>query len=104
MEKKSKARELSRGDVLAVSASAALYLNFLIDLLTCVFAIGLFLLKPIFGIVTGILLLMGLICFPIARRLGAGKLWRRVFAGGIAANALIVGLFVAAYAAMLLAW
>ncbi len=104
MAKESKTRKLGRGDMLAACLAAALYLNFLIDSFICIFAIGKLFLEPVFGILTGVLLLAGLVCFPITGRMGAEKLWRRVFFGGIAANLLVVVLFAAVCTAMFLAW
>lgn len=97
-------KKLSRGDALALVFSAVLYLNFLVTLGVGIFAMSLLLLEPAFGIITGILLLLGLLGIPVSRRLNAGKLWRRLLTGAVLLNFLSVALYCLVCVAMILAW
>ncbi len=92
------------GDLLAASLAAALYLDFLVNLSVGIFALGLLIVNPIFGVLTAVLVLLGLVGFPIARRMGASRLWRRLLTGALASGFLVIAFFCLAYIAMVLAW
>ena len=95
---------LGRGDIFALVLSAALYLNFLVTLGIGIFAMGLLFLEPAFGMITGILLLLGLPGIPVSKRLNAGKLWRRLLTGAVILNFLSIALYCLVCVAMILAW
>lgn len=104
MGDKEKKTKLTAGDRLAAALAILLYGNFLMVLLFAVFAMGKLLLEPIFPLGTGGLALFGLIGLPASRRLGVGKLWRRLLLGAVAGTLLIITLYCFLFAAMVLAW
>lgn len=97
-------KRLGRGALLALVLSIALYLNFLVTLGMGIFAMGLLLLEPAFGIITGVFLLLGLIGIPVSKHMNAGKLWRRLLMGAVILNFLSIALYCLVCIAMILAW
>ena len=93
-------KRLGRGALLALVLSIALYLNFLVTLGMGIFAM----LEPAFGIITGVLLLLGLIGIPVSKHMNAGKLWRRLLMGAVILNFLSIALYCLVCIAMILAW
>lgn len=90
-------------DIPAAVMAAALYINFLVTLALLAAAMGVVLMYPAPSIVTGALLLAGIVLHLVTRTKTC-KLWRRLLLGGIAANGLIVLFLCGLIFLMLAAW
>ncbi len=90
-------------DVAAAVAAGLLLTNFLVYVIVCAAAIGMaFDLVEI--MVTGVLLLLGLVLLPLERKYGRSKLWKRLLLAGVIGNGLIVLCFCAVFVIMIAAW
>lgn len=93
----------SRWDIVPAVLSVLLYINFIVFLILFFAATGVLLLYAAPSMLTAGLLIAAIITHLVTQRKTC-KLWRRLLLGGIAANFLIVIIFVLAIFLMVAAW
>src|SRR5699024_10079251 len=90
-------------DIAACVMAGLLYLDVLCFLILTVAGIGLLLVYALeCGIVTGVLLLLGMFLYFLGKSWGMGKLSRRLLLGGLIAGGVLLLLFALAVGALIL--
>lgn len=90
-------------DIAACVMAGLLYLDVLCFLILTVAGIGLLLVYALeCGIVTGVLLLLGMFLYFLGKSRGMGKLSRRLLLGGLIAGGVMLLLFALAVGALIL--
>ncbi len=94
---------LSPWDIASAVMAMLLLANFLVFAIVCAAAIEIAF-DLVEMMVTGVLLLLGLILLPLARKYDRSKIWKRLLLAGVIGNGLIVLCFCAAFAVLIAAW